>query len=257
MDFSNNIALTSGEVQQKKHVPDARNIALGDKRKIGDYEVEEDEYIQLSKLFADGLTGDEGGDQKRKWQDESKLACLRLFNYLEEQQMEPSMDGHRDAAYVVRTLYADIEDEKCPAGHRGPNIAINTGMKIHVISARAGVAYIPPLWWNKSKQVGNDQFEICAITGARTEEFVFMRTRDDLLNWISDNALPVKIRGVNAEERMALVSDLFDHVDSETTAAKIYVLLKVKSNTNMNKAFEKGFCSDEMAEREVSYNGDL
>ena len=171
--------------------------------------------------------------------------------------MEPSMDGHRDAAYVVRTLYADIEDEKCPAGHRGPNIAINTGMKIHVISARAGVAYIPPLWWNKLKQVGNDQFEICAITGARTEEFVFMRTRDDLLNWISDNALPVKIRGVNAEERMALVSDLFDHVDSETTAAKIYVLLKVKSNTNMNKAFEKGFCSDEMAEREVSYNGDL
>ncbi len=256
-DVSNQSALTLEDVQHKEDVTDVINMVLEDKRKIGDYEVEEDEFIQLSQLFSGGLTSKDGDDKKRKWQDESKLACFRLFNYLEGQGLEPSMDGHREAAYVVMALYADIEDERQPDGHRGPNIDINNGKRIHVISARAGVAYITPHWWNKVKQIGNNQFEICAITGARTEEFVFIHNRDDLLSLISDNALPVKIRGVDADERMALVSDLFDHVDSETTAAKIYALLKVKSNTNMNKAFEKGFCSDEMAEREVSYNSDL
>ena len=186
---------------------------------FGGVEVDDDEYTQLSAIFAGGDTSDDAETQKRK--DESKLACLRLFNQLEAQEMEPSMDGHRDREYVVRRLYDGLEKT-------GPNIDIKTGERLHVISAMGGVGYIPPRWWNKIVNRENGRNVICAVTGASRENCVLIRNEQDILRYVGDNAIPVKIRGANSEERVRITSDWFSFVDANTTAGKIYALLKLR-----------------------------
>lgn len=207
--------------------------------KIGEYEVGEDEYSQLSQIFAGGVTSDDADAEKK--QDESKLACLRLFNYLQRLGLEPSMDGHTDSQYIVKNLYAKFKK-------LGPNLDLKDGRTIHVISAMGGIAYLPPYWWNKV--VKDPRAEICAVAGAREEDFCFIRNRDDLLEKIGDNAVPVKIRGRNHEERASLVESWFERVQTSEMATKIYALLKVKVKTRMDGAFEKGICNDEMGKEE-------
>lgn len=207
--------------------------------KIGEYEVGEDEYSQLSQIFAGGVTSDDADAEKK--QDESKLACLRLFNYLRRLELGPSMDGHTDSQYIVKNLYAKFKK-------LGPNLDLKDGRTIHVISAMGGIAYLPPYWWDKV--VKDPRAEICAVAGAREEDFCFIRNRDDLLEKIGDNAVPVKIRGRNHEERASLVESWFGRVQTSETATKIYALLKVKVKTRMDGAFEKGICNDEMGQEE-------
>lgn len=207
--------------------------------KIGEYDVDEDEYSQLSQIFAGGVTSDDADAEKK--QDESKLACLRLFNYLRRLELEPSMDGHTDSQYIVKNLYAKFKK-------LGPNLDLKDGRTIHVISAMGGIAYLPPYWWDKV--VKDPRAEICAVAGAREEDFCFIRNRDDLLEKIGDNAVPVKIRGRNHEERASLVESWFGRVQTSETATKIYALLKVKVKTRMDGAFEKGICNDEMGQEE-------
>ena len=207
--------------------------------KIGEYEVGEDEYSQLSQIFAGGVTSDDADAEKK--QDESKLACLRLFNYLRRLKLEPSMDGHTNSQYIVKNLYANFKK-------LGPNLDLKDGRTIHVISAMGGIAYLPPYWWDKV--VKDPRAEICAVAGAREEDFCFIRNRDDLLEKIGDNAVPVKIRGRNHEERASLVESWFGRVQTSETATKIYALLKVKVKTRMDGAFEKGICNDEMGQEE-------
>ena len=209
--------------------------------KIGEVEVDKEEFSQYSQIFAGGDSSDDADAEKKK--DESKLACLRLFNHLESQGLEPSMDGHREIEYVVRELYAGL-------GKTGPNIDINTGERLHVISAMGGVGYIPPRWWNKVVNKENGQNVICAVTGASKENCVLIRSYSDLLSHVGDNAIPVKVRGVNAEERVRITTGWFSSVDVTNTAGKIYALLKLRENTSMNTAFSKGYCSDEMGKEE-------
>ena len=230
------------------NAPENNQTSEKEKHKIGDYEVDEDEYSQLSQIFTGGDSSDDVETAKKK--DESKLACLRLFNQLESQGLEPSMDGHREIEYVVRELYAGL-------GKTGPNIDINTGERLHVISAMGGVGYIPPRWWNKVVNNENGTNVICAVTGASKENCVLVRNYSDLLTCVGENAIPVKIRGANAEERVRIATNWFSTVDVSSTAGKIYALLKLRDKTAMNTAFTKGFCSDEMSKYEETHNDDL
>ena len=225
-------------------------LGINQGHKVGNYDVDEDEFAQLTELFAGGLTGEGAADDTARRQDESKLACLRLFNYLENRGLEPTMDGHREAAYVVKKLYEKL-------GKSGPNIDINTGERLHVISAMGGVGYIPPKWWLKIVNNENGKNVICAVAGAKDENFILIRDAGDLTRHVADNAIPVKIRGVDADERVRIASEWFAHVDTKTTAAKIYALLKLRDKTVMNSAFAKGFCSDEMSEYEAMHSDDL
>ena len=221
-----------------------------DKIKIGRYEVDDDEYEELSALFADGISGKEDEDNRKK--DESKLACYRLFNYLKDtMKCEPSMDGSRDPKYVINKLYDGL-------GVTGPNIDINTGERIHVISARGGVAYVTPYWWRKVCVESNHKNMICAVVSAEESGFVFFRSIDDFVKKIDDNAVGIKIRGRDANERAKILSELFANVSVEGTAGKLYGLIKVReSGTGMESMFRKGYCSDEMSEAEERDNSAL
>ena len=221
-----------------------------DKIKIGRYEVDNDEYEELSALFADGISGKEDEDNRKK--DESKLACYRLFNYLKDtMKCEPSMDGSRDPKYVINKLYDGL-------GVTGPNIDINTGERIHVISARGGVAYVTPYWWRKVCVESNHKNMICAVVSAEESGFVFFKSIDDFVKKIDDNAVGIKIRGRDANERAKILSELFANVSVEGTAGKLYGLIKVReSGTGMESMFREGYCSDEMSEAEERDNSAL
>ncbi len=226
------------------------DVKTSEKHKAGDYELQDGEYEELTRLFEDGLTGEGSNDADERKKDESKLACLRLFKYLESKDLEPSMDGHCDIKYVVTNLYNGL-------GKTGPNIDVNTGEKWHVISAMGGVAYIPPRWWQKIVNNENGKNVICAVTGATVDDFKVIRGRSDVAQYVGDNAVPIKIRGRDADDRIGIVSNAFCNVDADTTAGKIYALLKLRDKTSMNSAFEKGYCSDEMSAFEASHNEDL
>ena len=217
-------------------------------RKIGQYEVEEDEYEQIQRLFEDGVS--ESGDMENRKKDESKLACLRLFNYLKSKGLEPSMDGHSEVEYIVVELYNKLG--------LGPNIDLKTGEKWHIISAMGGVAYIPPKWWDKIVNSRNENLQnvICAVTGVKEDDFKVIRDRRDLERYIGDNAVPIKIRGCNSGDRIDIVSKAFGSFDTSQNAGKIYALIKLRANTAMNSAFVGGYCNDEMSECEAIDNDD-
>ena len=217
--------------------------------KIGEYEVDADELEQLKRLFGDGIAGEDTGADERK-KDESKLACLRLFNHLKSRGLEPSMDGHDDEEYIVKTLYRRF-------GVTGPNLDVKTGERYHVISAMGGVAYIPPRWWAKIVSCQFGKNVICAVAGARVDNFIEIRDRDDVVRLVGDNAIPIKIRGRDGSDRVEITTSIFNAVDSSSTAGKIYALLRLRDRTSMNSAFGKGLCSDEMSAQEVSHNNDL
>ena len=104
----------------------------------------------------------------------------------------------------------------------------------------------------------NGRNVICAVTGTSKDNCVLIRSYSDLLSYVGSNAIPVKVCGENAEERVRITTEWFSSVDVTDTAGKIYAMLKLRKNTSMDTAFTKGgYCSDEMSELEVSHNNDL
>ena len=74
------VGVSETGIVRSVEAPCASEIAEPAHRKIGQYEVEEDEYEQIQRLFEDGVS--ESGDMENRKKDESKLACLQIFNYL-------------------------------------------------------------------------------------------------------------------------------------------------------------------------------
>lgn len=195
------------------HDIDKDGDAAVDKRRKGleeKYGDIEDEEYELLKLMDDDLSLEEK-------QDQNKLACIRLFRHLQAAGLEPSMYGSSDPEHVVRTLYAEFR--------RGPNISINTGKTVHVISAMGGLAYFPPRWWRSLTTQFDGTKEICIMYGARAGEFKFVRQYSDVLQLIDDKAIIVKISGQDADERMSILSKMFDNVEAP---GKVYGLLKMR-----------------------------
>lgn len=195
------------------HDIDKDGDAAVDKRRKGleeKYGNIEDEEYELLKLMDDDLSLEEK-------QDQNKLACIRLFRHLQAAGLEPSMYGSSDPEHVVRTLYAEFR--------RGPNININTGKTVHVISAMGGLAYFPPRWWRSLTTQFDGTKEICIMYGARAGEFKFVRQYSDVLQLIDNKAIIVKISGQDADERMSILSKMFDNVEAP---GKVYGLLKMR-----------------------------
>ena len=74
------VGVSETGIVRSVEAPCESEIAEPAHRKIGQYEVEEDEYEQIQRLFEDGVS--ESGDMENRKKDESKLACLQIFNYL-------------------------------------------------------------------------------------------------------------------------------------------------------------------------------
>ena len=181
----------------------------------------EDEQEQMFRIFGNGLTVDQ-------MNDENRLVCIRLFNSLKAQGYEPRMLE----ADFVRDVYDNRKT------FRASTIETNDGRQIHVISARKGVAYLPPRWWTRLAEPNNTKYVVCAVLNHLPDGFKYFRCRDDLLTVIGDNLGVIRVHGETAESRLDRTLRLFEF-DPELSDFSIYSLLRVKATCNYDAAFKE------------------
>ena len=153
----------------------------------------------------------------------------RLFNSLKAQGYEPRMLE----ADFVRDVYNNNKKT-----FRASTIETNDGRQIHVISARKGVAYLPPRWWTRLAKPNNTKYVVCAVLNHLPDGFKYFRCRDDLLTAIGDNLGVIRVHGETAESRLDRTLRLFEF-DPELSDFSIYSLLRVKATCDYYKAFRE------------------
>ena len=181
----------------------------------------EDEQEQMFRIFGNGLTVDQ-------MNDENRLVCIRLFNSLKAQGYEPRMLE----ADFVRDVYNNKKT------FRASTIETNDGRQIHVISARKGVAYLPPRWWTRLAKPNNTKYVVCAVLNHLPDGFKYFRSRNDLLTAIGDNLGVIRVHGETAESRLDRTLRLFEF-DPELSDFSIYSLLRVKATCDYDAAFRE------------------
>lgn len=180
-----------------------------------------EEEEQMFRIFGNGLTAEQ-------MNDENRLVCIRLFNSLKAQGYEPRMleaDFVRDVYDNRRTFSAST-------------IETNDGRQIHVISARRGVAYLPPRWWTRLAKPNNTKYVVCAVLNHLPDGFKYFRCRDDLLTAIGDNLGVIRVHGETVESRLDRTLRLFEF-DPELSDFSIYSLLRVKATCDYDAAFRE------------------
>jgi len=181
----------------------------------------EEEESQMLRIFGNGLTVEQ-------MNDENRLVCIRLFNSLKAQGYEPRMLE----ADFVRDVYDNRKT------FRASTIETNDGRQIHVISARKGVAYLPPRWWTRLAKSNNTKYVVCAVLNHLPDGFKYFRCRDDLLTAIGDNLGVIRVHGETAESRLERTLRLFEF-DPELSDFSIYSLLRVKATCDYDAAFRE------------------
>lgn len=208
----------SGEEKEQSETP------LPEPETKKNYSDEEQE--QMFRIFGNGLTVDQ-------MNDENRLVCIRLFNSLKAQGYEPRM---LEADFV-----RDVYDNR--RTFRASTIETNDGRQIHVISARKGVAYLPPTWWTRLAEPNNTKYVVCAVLNHLPEGFKYFRCRDDLLTAIGDNLCVIRVHGETAELRLKYTLRLFksdpELPDFKLPAFSTYSLLRVKEKCNYDAAFRE------------------
>ena len=181
----------------------------------------EEEESQMFRIFGNGLTVEQ-------MNDENRLVCIRLFNSLKAEGYEPRMLE----ADFVRDVYNNKKT------FRASTIETNDGRQIHVISARKGVAYLPPRWWTRLAKPNNTKYVVCAVLNHLPDGFKYFRCRDDLLAAIGDNLGVIRVHGKTAELRLDRTLRLFEF-DPELSDFSIYSLLRVKATCDYDAAFRE------------------
>ena len=193
----------------------------------------EDEQEQMFRIFGNGLTVDQ-------MNDENRLVCIRLFNSLKAQGYEPRMLE----ADFVRDVYNNKKT------FRASTIETNDGRQIHVISARKGVAYLPPRWWTRLAKPNNTKYVVCAVLNHLPDGFKYFRSRNDLLTAIGDNLGVIRVHGETAGSRLDRTLRLFEF-DPELSDFSIYSLLRVKATCDYDAAFREDMEFAESIGREM------
>ena len=199
----------------------------------------EEEEEQMFRIFGNDLTVEQ-------MNDENRLVCIRLFNSLKAQGYEPRMLE----ADFVRDVYSNRKT------FRASTIETNDGRQIHVISARKGVAYLPPRWWTRLAKPDNTKYVVCAVLNHLPNGFKYFRCRDDLLTAIGDNLGVIRVHGETAESRLNRTLRLFEF-DPELSDFSIYSLLRVKATCNYDAAFREDMKFADSIGREMGADEEL
>lgn len=159
------------------------------RREIGD-----DEVQYLSKLFGRALNVD-------TIKDENYIVRMRFYNSLKEHGLEMDMN-ERD--YV----------------EKGSNqVVTKSGKYIHRCSARSGILYISPTVWNRLRE---GRWIICFYSGKMADQFVYVRSQEELMQIINQDALVIQVTGNNKQEMVdRIYEDGFCEMDGN-----IYTLIR-------------------------------
>ena len=179
----------------------------GQTRTLDVLEPTETEVEAINSILGEGLSPEQIADQ-------NYLVQLRLYNFLNENNMAPE-ESRKD---FVRN------------GSRRREQALHGGKYIHKCSAAGGIMYLSPAIWNK---LASGRCIVLVYYGAKANSFMYFRTIDDILKWIREDDIVIKLTG---EEKADAVSALYSGV-LKGVKGTAYTLIRVKSNAKYNSLF--------------------
>lgn len=165
------------------------------------------EVEEVNRILGEDLTAEQVADQ-------NYLAQLRLYNNLVNKGMTPD----------------ESKDDFVRNAHLKNEHTISGGKYIHKCSAAGGIMYLSPSIWNK---IADDRCVVCVYLGAKTNEFMYFNTKDEILEWIGEDDIVIKLTG---EEKADVVDELYSGV-LEGVKGTAYTLIRIKSNEKYNSVF--------------------
>ena len=165
------------------------------------------EVAEINRILGEDLSSEQVADQ-------NYLAQLRLYNNLVKNGMTPT----------------ESKDDFVCNAHMKNEHTINGGKYIHKCSAAGGIMYLSPSIWNK---IADDRCVVCVYLGAKSNEFMYFNSKDDILKWVGEDDIVIKLTG---EEKADVVEELYSGVLNGVKGTA-YTLIRINSNEKYNSLF--------------------
>lgn len=178
------------------------------------------EVTEINRILGEDLSPEQVADQ-------NYLAQLRLYNNLVKRGMTPN----------------ESKDDFVRNAHMKNEHAITGGKYIHKCSAAGGIMYLSPSIWNK---ISDDRCVVCVYLGAKANEFMYFNSIDDILKWIGEDDIVIKLTG---EEKADVVEELYSGV-LYGVKGTAYTLIRINSSEKYNSLFAKLPTNNEVNETE-------
>ena len=167
------------------------------------------EVTEINRILGEDLSPEQVADQ-------NYLAQLRLYNNLVKRGMTPN----------------ESKDDFVRNAHMKNEHTITGGKYIHKCSAAGGIMYLSPSIWNK---ISDDRCIVCVYLGAKANEFMYFNSIDDILKWIGEDDIVIKLTG---EEKADVVEELYSGV-LYGVKGTAYTLIRINSSEKYNSLFAK------------------
>lgn len=167
------------------------------------------EVTEINRILGEDLAPEQVADQ-------NYLAQLRLYNNLVKRGMTPN----------------ESKDDFVRNAHMKNEHTITGGKYIHKCSAAGGIMYLSPSIWNK---ISDDRCVVCVYLGAKANEFMYFNSIDDILKWIGEDDIVIKLTG---EEKADVVEELYSGV-LYGVKGTAYTLIRINSSEKYNSLFAK------------------
>ena len=178
------------------------------------------EVDEINRILGEDLSSEQVADQ-------NYLAQLRLYNNLVNRGMTPN-ESKED---FVRNAHMKNEH------------TITGGKYIHKCSAAGGIMYLSPSIWNK---IADERCVVCVYLGAKSNEFMYFNSIDDILEWVGEDDIVIKLTG---EEKADVVEELYSGVLNGVKGTA-YTLIRINSNEKYNSLFAQLPTNNEINETE-------
>jgi len=200
---------------------DVRNFGShGVTRTLDVLEPTTSEVAEINRILGEDLSSEQVADQ-------NYLAQLRLYNNLVKRGMTPN----------------ESKDDFVRNAHMKNEHTITGGKYIHKCSAAGGIMYLSPAIWNK---IADDRCVVCVYLGAKSNEFMYFNSIDDILEWVGEDDIVIKLTG---EEKADVVEELYSGV-LEGVKGTAYTLIRINSNEKYNSLFAQLPTNNEINETE-------
>lgn len=103
--------------------------------------------------------------------------------------------------------------------------------------------YLSPSIWNK---IADNRCVVCVYLGAKANEFMYFNTLDDILEWIGEDDIVIKLTG---KEKADVVETLYSGI-LDGVKGTAYTMIRVMSNEKYNSVFAP------LAQNDINDNDD-
>lgn len=182
--------------------------------------------------------GSNGKQRTLEIMEPSKLEIDTINRLLDDNL---SAEQIADQNYLVRyRLYQDLkrkrripeesESDFVRNAHLKNEHILKGGKYIHTCSAVGGIMYLSPSIWN---MIDSGRCIVCVYLGAKTNEFMYFESTEDILNWVREDDIIIKLTG---EEKADVVQKLYSGI-LKGVKGTAYTMIRIGSNEKYNSIF--------------------